>query len=419
MIINKVTVFGLRKLYEYFADIYSSPSKVEYRDKGQKDQMLRHMKIYLYLDEISPMEYFILTRYVGNRIHPLSSYKRILSEDSVGATLTKYNGLMEQIHMDQDYSFSDEELEDMLGFPGQTSIPCIIEFTGIQLLNLFQVDSFLSLLRNWLKSSIIKLPRDGGGLPVYQFPSSEDIFDRKMSIHYPKESFEDFTIKTFIENFYKFYADLFSDDDIVTYAFTHNRIYSGIKYGQNILTEITSPITSIDVRDPRDMENFSKKIQEMKSTIQSSGAVTMDLQNDVSFTMSAHQPLSVLLKLAMVVSPEMIIDFSDLKVILGSTDTGLMIAEKLPAYKARIIQYFSYLRTHREKLIKQQKSHLLAMDFIPNMTPICFSISGSLKEFHELISKVKNSKSLLLSTKDITYFTTIENCIKMIENSFN
>lgn len=414
MIIDKITIHGLRKLYDYYAGIYHEPSKVEYTETAQKEQFLKYLKINMIISDISPMEYFVLTRYMGSSVHFLKSYKKTITDESLSSILTKYNGLISQLEMDADYTTSSDDLLALFGFPKIDTVCCTLSISGIQILNLFKTNSFLYLMRDWLGSIILRRNKDEM-IPSYCFPPAEDVFDKKMSIYYPKQSFEDFTISSFIKNFYLYYADSFTNSDLVTNAFIHNRIHTSIPFGQTILTDITSPVATIQTRDNQDMNDFTKKISEIKKFIETFDITDKQLRDEISFTITSFQPLYIFLRLIQRVPSEMIQDFTELKVMYGTLDNGSYIAKKYPTYTARITQYFSSLNTHRTQLTKKN-NYMDGMDYIPYMTPIHFTISGSLENFYRLCSAIDSEKNLL--TDESSFYNTIKKCLHMIESSF-
>lgn len=414
MIIDKITIHGLRKLYEYYADIYKEPSTVEYRESTQKEQFLKYLKINMIIGDISPMEYFVLTRYMGNSVHFLRSSKKTIIDENIGSIVAKYNGLISQLEMDTDYNTTKNDLESLFGFPKIDTVCCTISITGIQILNLFKTNSFLYLMRDWLGSIVLKRNKDGM-VPSYCFPSAEDVFDRKMSINYPKQSFEDFTISAFIKNFYLYYADTMTNSDLVTNAFIHNRIHTAIPFGQTILTDISSPVAAIQTRNNVDMADFPNKINTIKDFIKTYQITKKQLKDEIHFSMTSHQPLYIFLRLSQRVPFDLLQDFTELKVIYGTLDNGTYVAKRFSTYNARITQYFSSLHTYRDQLTKKN-NYMDAMNYVPYMTPVHFTISGSLHSFHDLCTCVDEETNL--TTDEISFYKTIKNCLQMIENSF-
>lgn len=414
MIIDKITIHGLRKLYEYYADIYREPSTVEYRESTQKEQFLKYLKINMVICDISPIEFFILTRYMGNGVHFLDSSKKTITDDSIRPIVTKYNGLVSQLEADTDYDTKPNDLESFFGFPKLDTVRCTISITGIQILNLFKTNSFLYLMRDWLGPIVLKRNKNEM-IPAYCFPPAEDVFDRKMSINYPKQSFEDFTISTFIKNFYLYYADSMTKSDLVTNAFIHNRIHTAIPFGQTILTDISSPVTAIDTRNNVDMADFPNKINAIKNFIETYQITKNQLKDEIQFSMTSYQPLYIFLRLSQRVPFDLLQDFTELKVIFGTLDNGAYVAKRFSTYNARITQYFSSLHTYRDQLTKQN-NYMDGMNYVPYMTPVHFTISGSLHSFHDLCNRV--DEEVNLTTDEISFYKTIKNCLQMIENSF-
>lgn len=415
MIVQKVTCGGLREVYEYVWGLYKTPTVVDYTDPLQI--IGKRIKLYLHIEDLSLMEYFYLTRFMGDvkllTITELHS-DQLDESNPMYVPLKRADTIRRQMSEDK---YLPGEYNDLFYFSGATRCSASVSLDGNDLIQLTNSgSSIIVALFKWIlfnpKSPSFAQsghalshlnfcdpwisPLDGesqdendpGCRKKYLLPTPEEVFEKELK-RAPKSSIEDFVIYHFVNRFYSFILHQIKETDLISNAFYYGSVYDAVHNKDVILSYIHTPEASINMGGDPDV---GQKIEDIKIKYNDSYFFGTYPDSMVTLTVDIGADLSTFLHLATLIPKRMITAHTAISVLLRMDDRFPLDKDLEDGYHVRIQNTCQVIHGTKHNLM-ESGHYISALDYILYGTPVKFTLTGTVMDFINLVNLLGGSIS--------------------------